>query len=176
MLQSQFLSVFLSVRSSLDLSKLCHSTLLNGSASLINLLPDSIKCRFQLMPDLDISVRGVAKLQSNLNSTKATGPDAIRPTDLKELSQVIARAVTAIFQRSLVTSDWKKAQVSPLFKKCNKQDPANYRPISLTCILCKTMENIVALILQSISVRMTYYMTFSMAFESEGRVKHNSCS
>ena len=100
------------------------------------------------MPDLDISVCGVAKLLSNLNSTKAVGLDAIRPIVLKELSQVIAPAVTVIFQKSLdtctVPSDWKKAQVCPLFKKGNKQDPANYRPISLTCILCKTMEHIIA--------------------------------
>ena len=81
-------------------------------------------------------------------STKGAGPDTIRPTVLKELSQVIASAVTAIFQKSLdtctVPSDWKKAQVCLLFKKGNKQDPANYRPISLTCILCKTMEHIIA--------------------------------
>ena len=44
----------------------------------------------------------------------------------------------------MVPSDWKKAQVCPLFKKGSKQDPANYRPISLTCILCKTMEHIIA--------------------------------
>ena len=35
--------------------------------------------------------------------------------------------------------------MSPLFKKLEKSDPANYRPISLTCILCKVMEHIVAL-------------------------------
>ena len=32
----------------------------------------------------------------------------------------------------------------PSFQKGDKTDPANYRPISLTCILCKTMENIIA--------------------------------
>ena len=56
--------------------------------------------------------------------------------------------VTAIFQMSLdtgiVPSDWKKAQVCPLFKKGSKQDPANCRPISLTCILCKTIDHIIA--------------------------------
>ena len=116
--------------------------------SPLNLLPDVIKCKFPVMPEIEISVNGVAKLLSNLNSAKAAGPDAIRPIVLKELSQVIAPVVTAIFQKSLdtgmVPSDWKKAQVCPLFKKGSKQDPANYRPISLTCILCKTMEHIIA--------------------------------
>ena len=125
---------------------MCHRC--HGAASLTSLLPDDIQCKIPVMSDIEISVNGVAKLLSNLNSAKAAGPDAIRPIVLKELSHVIAPIVTAIFRKSLDTgkipSDWKKAQVCPLFKKGNKQDPANYRPISLTCILCKTMEHIIA--------------------------------
>ena len=41
-------------------------------------------------------------------------------------------------------SDWKKAIVTRLFKKGDKCDPANYWPISLTCICCKLMEHITA--------------------------------
>ena len=43
-----------------------------------------------------------------------------------------------------IPSDWKKAIVTPLFKKGDKCDPGNYRPISLTCICCKLMEHIIA--------------------------------
>ena len=39
---------------------------------------------------------------------------------------------------------WKDANVSPVFKKGDKSEPSNYRPISLTCVLCKILENIVA--------------------------------
>ena len=38
----------------------------------------------------------------------------------------------------------EKAQVCPLVKKGDKTEPSNYRPISLTCILCKAMEHIIA--------------------------------
>ena len=34
--------------------------------------------------------------------------------------------------------------MSPVFKKSDKSEPLNYRPISLTCILCKVLEHIVA--------------------------------
>ena len=39
---------------------------------------------------------------------------------------------------------WNSANVSPIFKKGDKSTAANYRPISLTCILCKVMEHIIA--------------------------------
>ena len=43
-----------------------------------------------------------------------------------------------------IPSDWAKANVSPVFKKGCKSDLANYRPSSLTCILCKVMKLIIA--------------------------------
>ena len=39
-------------------------------------------------------------------------------------------------------ADWKKANVIPVFKKCNKHIPSNYRPISLTSLVVKTLEGI----------------------------------
>ena len=38
---------------------------------------------------------------------------------------------------------WKRANVSPIFKKGKKQLASNYRPVSLTCILCKVQESII---------------------------------
>ena len=59
----------------------------------------------------------------------------------------LAPAISLLFQASLdqgvVPEIWKKAFVSPIFKKGDKAAAANYRPISLTCILCKTLEHII---------------------------------
>ena len=40
--------------------------------------------------------------------------------------------------------DWTSANVAPLYKKGDKSNAANYRPISPTCILCKLMEHVIA--------------------------------
>ena len=39
--------------------------------------------------------------------------------------------------------DWKSALVTPVFKKGNRSTPANYRPISLTSIVCKILGRII---------------------------------
>ena len=39
--------------------------------------------------------------------------------------------------------DWRKDNVTPVFKKGKKEDPRNYRPVSLTSILGKMMEQLI---------------------------------
>ena len=38
---------------------------------------------------------------------------------------------------------WRRAHVCPIYKKGTKGDPGNYRPFSLTCVLCKVMESLI---------------------------------
>ena len=60
----------------------------------------------------------------------------------------LAPILQVIFQKSLDSGKlphiWKEANVSPIFKKGDKSYPANYRPISLTYVLCKVLKHIVA--------------------------------
>ena len=98
-------------------------------------------------PLLEIGIDGVIKQLENLNQNKATGPDELPARVLKETEKQIAPIITQIFQQSYNTgklpNDWLQALVTPIHKKSHKSDPANYRPISLTCILCKVMEHII---------------------------------
>ena len=43
----------------------------------------------------------------------------------------------------MVPADWRKANVAPIFKKCPKYIPGNYRPVSLTSIVCKLLEGMI---------------------------------
>ena len=94
-----------------------------------------------------VNSKGVLKLLNDINPYKATGPDAIPGRLLKSLSDEVADILTMIFQASLdqgkIPKDWKKAFISPIFKKGDRHKPANYRPVSLTSICCKILEHIV---------------------------------
>ena len=100
------------------------------------------------MPDISIVSEGIDKLLVGLNPHKAAGPDKFKSIDLQTLHKELAPILQLIFQRSFDTGKlpdiWKEANVSPILKKVGKSDPSNYRPISLTCVLCKVLEHIVA--------------------------------
>ena len=66
---------------------------------------------------------------------------------LKELSHELAPALTALYNQSLssqaIPDEWKHAFISPVFKKGDVHSPSNYRPVSLTVVVCKLLEHIV---------------------------------
>lgn len=68
--------------------------------------------------------------------TGSMGPDGVPPRVLKQLADITARSLTTIYQRSWesgkVRADWKLASVTPIHKKSMREDPGNYRPLSLT--------------------------------------------
>ena len=47
------------------------------------------------------------------------------------------------FREGRVPALWKCANVTPIYKKGSKSDCLNYRPVSLTCNLCKLLERII---------------------------------
>ena len=101
------------------------------------------------MPDITITTQGVLNLLRGIDVNKAVGPDNLSPRVLNELSETLAEAITTIYQKSLeqetVPNDWLNARVVPTYKKKGERyDCENYRPISITCILCKVREHIVA--------------------------------
>ena len=99
------------------------------------------------MPEINFSLKGIKKLLSDLDTSKANGPDGVPSFILKHCADEISCVLKVIFARSLSTgvlpSDWQKANICPIFKKGRRDQTSNYRPISLTSICSKVMEHII---------------------------------
>ena len=97
--------------------------------------------------NIDFSECKIKNLLSKINTNKAMGSDGIHGKMLKNCSISLARPLSIIFQASYYNSalpnDWKSANVVPVHKKGSKTDVENYRPISLTSIVVKTLERII---------------------------------
>ena len=110
-------------------------------------MPDKGPSPHPISPEITITRNGVEKLLLKVKPKKASGPDQIPARFLKEMAAPLSALLAFIFQQSLdtgtVPSDWRKANVVPIFKKGDRGTPANYRLVSLTALVCKVMEHIV---------------------------------
>ena len=90
------------------------------------------------------TTQDVQDILETLDTSKATGPDSINPTLLKQAWLTIVEPLCKFYNLSLhnwlVPSQWKIANVIPVFKKGAKNVVSNYRPISLLSVLGKCME------------------------------------
>ena len=97
--------------------------------------------------DVSFTVQEVFNNLLKLRPDKAAGPDNLLPRFLIEIKDQIAYPLYLLFRKSLdessVPDDWKCADVSPVFKKGNRNKVENYRPISLTSQICKIFESII---------------------------------
>ena len=96
---------------------------------------------------MNITVEMVKFFLHDLNIHKSPGPDGIHPRFMQELSAELCIPLTMIFEKSIETAQlpdqWKVARVSAIFEKGNKKLASNYRPVSITSIVCRTFEKII---------------------------------
>ena len=95
-----------------------------------------------------VSVETVIKIIKRMKNKSSSGIDGINSRFLKDSLPVLAFYITIIINTSIVTgifpSDWKYALVCPAFKGGDKENPGQYRPISLLPILSKVLERVVS--------------------------------
>ena len=109
-------------------------------------VPDPLPCNTELR-NMTFSPANVKETLDKLKPYSAQGPDSIPGRLLQEHSETLSIPLAIIYNKSMATSevptDWKKANVTPIFKKGRKSDTGNYRPISLTSIAGKVMESLI---------------------------------
>ena len=109
----------------------------------------------QISAPVDFSVSAVCQALRRAKPTTSSGPDGIPSVFWANMSNELALPVSIIFSLSykfaVVPADWQHAIVTPLHKKGDASQVSNFRPISLTCTLCKVMESMINSNLQCFS-------------------------
>ena len=122
-------------------------------------LPQKISAHFQFhllnfkgntsehLGQLFVTPEMIANKIKKMKDNKSPGVDGIPPKMLKEIVEQITTPLAKLFNLSLeegiVPSEWKEANIMPLFKKGSSNMPKNYRPVSLTSVVCKLLETLI---------------------------------
>ena len=95
----------------------------------------------EALGDGNISNESISKKLKTLNSGKSPGRDRVHAKVLKKIGRSPSTPLYLIFKTSIDTAIWREANVTAIFKnKENSWQAGNYRPVSLTSVVCKVME------------------------------------
>src|SRR5437867_11256838 len=112
----------------------------------LNMLMES-RNQDDLLEIINISDEDVKNAISDFKANKSPGIDGITSTYAIKIKDILAKPLRLLFSKSLQTNeiqeDWKKANITPIFKKGDKSLVENYRPVSLTVFFGKVLEKII---------------------------------
>lgn len=101
----------------------------------------------RVLSEINVGVEELKKLMKNLDVRKAQGPDGVSNWILRECRDQLVEQIHNIIESSLqegkVPSEWKCANIVPIYKGGNREEPLNYRPVSLTSVVSKMCEKII---------------------------------
>ncbi|CAG5041018.1 unnamed protein product, partial [Parnassius apollo] len=99
----------------------------------------------EVMEDIMFTESKVQAAIKEMIIDSSPGPDEIPVHVLKNcgIDSYLASVMQKSYDKGVLPYLWKTALVTPVYKKGNKLDPANYRPISLTSVVCKVIEKII---------------------------------
>lgn len=99
------------------------------------------------LTDIDFDASTISEILRKLPNKNGTSPDGISYRYLKNCWFIISPYLSEIFRASMdsgsIPEIWKSSIVVPIFKKGERNNPENYRPISLTCAICRVIERII---------------------------------
>ena len=102
---------------------------------------------YKNLGQLFVTPEMIANKIKKMKDNESPGVDGIPPKLLKEIVEQISIQLAIFFNLSLeegiVPSEWKEANITQLFKKGSRNKPENYRPVSLTSVVCKLLETLI---------------------------------
>ena len=98
--------------------------------------------------NISISPKMVKKVITNLDSSKASGPDCIPVVVVRnyepKLSYMLAELLNKFRKQSCFPDSWKLSSLVPVFKNVGERAVAkNYDPVSVLFVVSKVLEKLV---------------------------------
>ena len=100
------------------------------------------------LEDLVVTEEDILNVLAGLSPKLSRTPDDLPVMLVKRISLSIKGFLSMFYNLSIKSSQipwqWKISLITPIYKKGPKCNPSNYRPISLTSILCRVLEKIIS--------------------------------
>ena len=100
-----------------------------------------------LLTDINFSESLISEAIKELSAKSAAGPDGLPASLLinccAELTPILVIIFNESFDKGVITILFKRAAIVPIFKSGGKTQASNYRPISLTSVVCKVFERVI---------------------------------
>ena len=131
-----------------NLNEYLSSVFTREDISILPVLETKFEGReFDYLGQLIVTPTMVAMKLRDMKDNKSPGVDRIPPKLLLEIVEQISTPLATVFNLSLeegiVPLEWKEANIIPLFKKGSRNKSENYRPVSLTSVICKLLERVI---------------------------------
>ena len=130
---------FDSVFTTLDLSKIIH----DPKTFFAELPVLDASC----LTDINLSETVIIDAIKELSPNSAAGLDGVPAALLincaSEIAPLLKRIFISSFSKGYIQPSFKRAAIVPIFKSGDKCLPGNYRPISLTSVICKLHKRII---------------------------------
>ncbi len=109
--------------------------------SILQVLETKFEGReFDYLGQLIVSPTMVAMKIRDMKDNKSPGVNGIPP---KLLLEIVEQIFNLSLEEGIVPLEWKEVNIIPLFKKGSRNKSENYRPVSLTSVICKLLERLI---------------------------------
>ena len=89
---------------------------------------------------------------------------------LSKLGHLLAKVFNLSLNEGIVPSEWKEANITPLFQKGSRNKPDNYRPVSLAPVICKLLETLIRDRMEEFLTKHKLTNTYQNGFIKQGHV------